>query len=61
MANESLTTHAVGVSDGDCSTVNIQTVVGYPQAIATVQDLNREGFVELPKTDIFDLYPGALE
>lgn len=55
MPNETLTTHAVRMSYGNRTTVDVQTVIGNPKFVAAVQNLYREGFVELPQTNILDL------
>jgi hypothetical protein len=47
------------VTDRDRAAIDIEPVVGDAEPIAAVDHLHREGFVELPKTDILDLETGA--
>src|SRR5439155_16119482 len=44
--------HPVGVPDRDGAAVDVERVHGNAEAIAAVDDLDREGLVELPQADV---------
>ena len=59
VADEALPGHAERVTDRDRAAIDIEPVVGDAEPIAAVDHLHREGFVELPETDVLDLETGA--
>src|SRR5262249_38955793 len=52
--------HAERVPDGDRAAVRVELVHGNAELVAAVDDLRREGLVELPHVDVVHLEPGAL-
>ncbi|MNT75049.1 hypothetical protein D3C72_2139120 [compost metagenome] len=49
------------MADGNAATVHIQSVRIDTKAIATVNDLARERFIQFPQTDIANLQPMPLQ
>jgi hypothetical protein len=60
-AHESLSTHAVRVTDGDRTAVDVESIVGKPELVAAIKNLYREGFVEFPQSDIGELHARTLQ
>jgi hypothetical protein len=52
---------AIGVSNGNRAHIYIQTFIRDSQAVATIQHLNRESFVELPQPHILQFDAGSLQ
>mgnify|MGYP003694225291 CR=1 FL=1 len=46
--------HAVGMADRDRAAVDVEAIVWKPQLVAAVDDLHREGLVQLPQVDVVD-------
>ena len=44
--------HAIGVTDRDRATVDIELFIRDPKRIAAIQHLHRESLVQLPKIDV---------
>src|SRR6267378_3172478 len=61
VADEPLAGHPVWMSDGNRAAVDVQSIVGDAQAVATVDHLDGERFVQLPQIDVLDLRAGLLE
>src|SRR5207248_10319616 len=61
MPDQACAGHPVRVPDGDGAAVDVEAVVGDAEAIAAVDDLHREGHVQLPQPDVVEADPGALE
>src|SRR5262245_34381991 len=61
VAGHACAAHAVGVADGDGAAVDVELVLGDAELVAAVDDLHREGLVELPQADVVDSDPGALQ
>src|SRR5688572_10117293 len=53
--------HAERVADRDRAAVRIQLLHRDAELVAAVDDLGREGLVQLPHVDVVHLEPGALE
>src|SRR5919197_356924 len=52
VADEARAGHAVGMADGDGAAVDVQALVRDVQAVAAVDHLHCERFVELPEVDV---------
>src|SRR5581483_615062 len=49
------------MAHGDRAAVHVEPLVRDAQAVAAVDHLHREGLVQLPQIDVFDLFAGLLE
>src|SRR6185437_12231723 len=49
------------MSDRDSSAIDVQSIIGNAEPVAAVDDLHREGLVQLPQTDVLHLDAGALQ
>src|SRR5471032_375780 len=61
MTHEARAGDTVWMSDGDGAAIDVELVVGNLQPVAAIDDLHREGFVELPQADVRHLQTSALE
>src|SRR5688572_8807820 len=61
MSRQPLAAHAVRMPDRDRAAVDIQPLIRNTEAVAAVEHLHGEGFVELPQIDVLDAQAGALE
>ena len=53
--------HPIGVSNGDRAAAHVEPLHGDAELVATVHDLNRKGFVELPEVDVVHADAGPLK
>src|SRR5947208_1242616 len=61
MAGEARAAHAVGMAERDRPAVDIQLVIGDADALAAVEHLDGERFVQLPEIDVLHFPAGLLE
>jgi hypothetical protein len=61
VSHESCTGGSVRMSDSDGASVDIQTLIRDSKAIAAVENLHGEGFIELPQPDVFHFDARALQ
>src|SRR5579862_5535389 len=61
MTDEPCTRCTVGMSECDRAAVDVESLIRNAEPIPAVQDLNCEGFVELPQVDLLEAYARALE
>src|SRR5690606_13059282 len=55
MAGHSRARHAVRVPNGDRAAIHVQQLVRDAKLVAAVKNLDRKGFVQLPKADVVHL------
>ncbi len=53
--------HAEGMPDGDGTAVDVEQLVGDAELVATIQDLDSEGLVELPQVHVVHTDPSAFQ
>src|SRR5882757_3702796 len=61
VSHESCTGCSVRMSDSNGASVDIQTLIRDSEAVAAVENLHGEGFVELPQADVFHLDARTLQ
>src|SRR3954467_670373 len=61
MADEARAAHPIGMAEGDGPAIDVESLVRNAHTIAAIDHLDREGFVQLPQVDVFDLLAGVLE
>src|SRR5690606_16542534 len=61
MADQARAAHAVGMADRDRAAVDVDPLVRDAESVHAIQDLQGEGFVELPQADVVDREPGILQ
>src|SRR4051812_26442707 len=61
MADEARAAHPVGMAERDGPAIDVESLVRNAHTIAAIDDLDREGFVQLPQVDVPDLLAGLLE
>src|SRR4051812_3977011 len=61
MADEPRAAHAVGMAERDGAAIDVESLVRDAHTVAAIDDLDREGFVQLPQVDVGDLFAGLLE
>src|SRR5258705_2604156 len=53
--------HAVGVTDGDRSAIDVEAIHWDAEPVAAVDDLAGEGLVQLPQADVLEVHARSLE
>src|SRR5579864_332912 len=61
MSQQPGTRCAVRMSHSDGPAIHIQPLIGQAESVAAVEDLHREGLIQLPQTHILELDAGALQ
>src|SRR6185436_10443539 len=61
MADEARAAHPVGMAERDGAAVHVEALVRDADAVAAVNHLDREGFVQLPQVDVADVLASLLE
>ena len=61
MASQARTGYAVGVTDSDGATVDVQVLSRDAQLVAAVDNLRSKGFVQLPQADVVHLQAVTLQ
>src|SRR5438552_11953938 len=61
VAREPCPGHAVGMTDGDRTAIDVELVRINAELVAAIDHLHRVGFIELPEINVVDLQVMALE
>src|ERR1044071_9848678 len=61
MADEVRAAHSVGMAGPNGAAVHVEPLVRDADAVAAVDHLDREGFVQLPQVDVAGVLAGVLE
>src|SRR5437667_2427066 len=61
VADQAAAGHAVRMADRNCAAIDVEPAVGNAEAVATVDHLHSERFVQLPEADVVEPHAGPLE